>query len=803
MLRFVFNVFFYCAVEVIPPPNTIRVIMGFFTFFFAGLIHIIIFIVEIVILFVLLAAIIWFTWNVFISDTGAKFARNEGLSAAQGRISNMVTVGIDAPPMGSGSNSAGKAGGRYVSLPMGKQRSRTALLMVVSLMTLLTIVTPITGVYIEFGEITGRYPCEVGLQCARDNTFHEMHMHIRPPLDRDAAIAETAWLFAPWDAEDSLSTPVTCDPHGSGQCYILNQGTLRVEVEASRPYWRYELSRYPVHEFASAYKINSTVVDEVYNETAGLRECETLIHTPNLFSDNGPCWQHTCEDGGMTVVTETVGIAPGCGEFVFLHPYPRLTFSMRVHMFDVGTRRRTHVVIPDVYDGARATDVFSALHVEVHNVKTPGGRSWQPPTPLRGSLVVCDWRNTWTLTDSRGKPGGNFLNNSWYYVPPEILQNAYAGRECGMNGVALHTVTSEWTGRNCTDTLSFANGACLPSTPPGRILDGTVDPSVYTPPYWNDATQNMFIHQNARGEKMLMRVAESQDFQPGDLSYDVVLRVSNTLAMTDADIAIIPYHALCVEYDALQCIIDPVSLTVKLEGVLSNRAWQVVAKDTSLNLTCSYNDGVHASNVTLTEEFFVNVLNPGEGTLFSGLFDLPEEATVYKNGVKTPRVSSEPQFVCSVTATSPARKVQTTFKWSGTVTCGQLVRKVYQFTDDLCPCDRDAYSDMICRYEWNCNNDGVDIAFIVFASVGFALDFGVGVYFVVTIVRKKRKNAEFTVGNELTAKKYTPGIFGEGELPLAVSESVAAEADDEDTANDDEGAPVTETYDSNFDGNAR
>jgi hypothetical protein len=214
---------------------------------------------------------------------------------------------------------------------------------------------------------------------------------------------------------------------------------------------------------------------------------------------------------------------------------------------------------------------------------------------------------------------------------------------------------------------------------------------------------------------------------------------------------------------------------VKFQGFLNNLAWQVIANNISLIMTCNYNDGVHTSSVTLTEEFFLNVINPGEKGLFIGLFNLPEEAIVYSNGVETARQSNGPQFDCNVIATSQVRSVNTTFKWSGTVNCSQLVRTVYQFTDELCPCDRDSYSDMICRYEWDCRNDGVDVAFIVFASVGVALDLSVGVYLIVMIVQKRRKVASFATSNELTAKKNTPGVFGNGDLPLSVIESVEAE----------------------------
>lgn len=702
-------------------------------------------------------------------DTGsAQMARDRGLAAGTARVQAFQT-GVDPDAIGGGFNtsSSAKYTQQYTHPAVGS-RLRVSFASTLGMMMLVCVIAvPVSSAGIEFGAIKGRFPCGNDLPCGRDNTFFEMHMDVRPPLDRAAVISETPWGFAPWDADDSISTPVTCDPEKSGQCYMLNQGTLRVEVEASRPYWRYEISRYPVYEFASAYKIHTTVYNETSNFTGVSRECETLLGEDMLFGDSGACWQHECGNGSTTVVTETVGIAPGCGSFVFLHPYPRLTSSLRIRMFDVGTRRRTEVTIPDVYDGVRGTNEFNNLHVQVHSMNIPGGRSWQPSPPMLGNLIVCDWRRSWTKTNRRGEPGGHFLDNMWYYAPPGILNAEYANRECGMNGVALHKHTRQLSSQNCSESISFADGGCLPAKVPVDILNRVVSTGPYTPPRWDSATNNMFIHQTPNGEKMMMRVAEVADFMPGDIVYSVALRVSNALAMTDAEIVPVPHHALCVEYDALSCIVDPVSLTVKFEGAMSNRAWQIAAAETSVNIACSYDDGVHVSDVTLTEDIYIDYIEPRGVKSFYAIFDLPEEGIEYRNGVESPRLVDGPQFKCTVKTTSPVKNFTAKFGWTGTVDCQQLIRKVYNYTAEICPCDETDIFDVYCRVAWNCVNDGGDLVYFIVVGVAGGLDIAMAIGLIVWMKVQNDKAAEFALDPEHAKIVDSPGEFGTGVVPTS------------------------------------
>lgn len=734
---------------------------GLFSFLPFSILHLLLFLGLIAAMIGLIIYMLT-VWASVARDTGsAQMARDRGLKAGQARVQSFQ-IGIDADSTGEelDTTSRAKYTPQYVQ-PAGGSRLRGSFATTLGIMMMVfAIAAPVSSAGIEFGAIKGRFPCGKDLPCGRDNTFFEMHMDVRPPLDRAAVISETPWGFAPWDADDRISTPVTCDPEKSGQCYMLNQGTLRVEVEASRPYWRYDISRYPVYEFASAYKIHTTVYNETSNFTGFSQECDTLLGEEMLFGDNGPCWQHECGDGSTTVVTETVGIAPGCGSFIFLHPYPRLTSSLRIRMFDVGTRRRTEVTIPDVYDGVRGTNEFNNLHVHVHSLRIPGGRFWQPSPPMLGNLIVCDWRNSWTKTDRRGNPGGHFLNNMWYYAPPDIVHAEYANRECGMNGVALHKLARQLSSTNCSDAISFAEGGCLPAKVPIDILNGVVSAGPYTPPRWNSATNNMFIHQNQNGEKMLMRAADVADFMPGDIMYSVALRVSNALAMTDAEIAPVPHHALCVEYDALSCIVDPVSLTVKFEGAMSNRAWQIAAAETSVNIACSYDDGVHVSDVTLTEDIYIDYIEPRGVKSFYAIFDLPEEGIEYRNGVESPRLVDGPQFKCTVKTTSPVKNFTAKFGWTGTVDCQQLIRKVYNYTAEICPCDETSYLDVYCRVAWNCVNEGSDLVYFIVVGVAGAIDIGLVVGLIIYKNKQKTQAAKFALDPEHEKVVGSPGDFG-------------------------------------------
>lgn len=764
--------------------NYSRIIMGFFTFVFGGIITILIFLVAIGVL----AVILFFTFKTFIAtftdSSSSRDARSRGLEEGRNKINSMVATGIrDDSNADVWSGNPPTSGGKCATRSSGPTSlGVTRFPMGLSLLFILALSTPALSSRIHFGEINGRFRCDSSIRCGRDNSFHEMHLRIEPPLNQVAAIAETPWLFAPWDSEDTISSPITCDPKRSGQCYVLNQGTLRVEVEASRPYWRYDLSRYPVYEFPSSYKINTTIVEEPLNFTGYPTECDSLLFEPSLFGDNGPCWQHVCGNGSNTVVTETVGIAPGCGSFLFHHPYPRLTMSLRVRIFDITTLRLEEVVLTDVYDGASSVNAFGSLHVEVHNMNIPGGKSWQPAIPMRGNLVVCDWRRSWASSNLSGLPSKSFLDQGWYYAPPAVLQSQYAHRGCGMNGVALHHVTKQWTGRNCSDSISFADGECLPATTPLDILTGNVAATAFTPPYWDALTNNTFIHQNSRGDKIMLRPVELGDLPPGYLFYDVVLRVSNSIAMTDAEREKLPFNALCIEYDTLECIVDPVSLTVRMEGKLGNRAWEVVAANTTVDLLCTYDDGARVSNVTLTDSFFINAIEQGGSASFYTLFDIPEEGIHYRNGAPTPRLADGSQYQCSVVASSAWRNVNTTFRWNGAVNCSELIRKVYSFTDDLCPCHRTSLSDIICRFEWDCTNEGGDLIYFIVLGIMLLFDIG-GVIGIVIYIR--RTNSEIKASGIEERSEGKVANTPEYETNAVPSDNLSVQRDFPETASEE------------------
>lgn len=581
---------------------------------------------------------------------------------------------------------------------------------------------------VEFGQVRGRFPCaDNTLLCGRDVTYHEIRFKVYP-LEATGSWTTTPWLFGPYQAGDTLSGPMTCDPRKTGQCYVMNTGNLTLSVRPTPLFWANPLTRHPTYEFPAAYKINSEIIDGPL--TQGFHECERLVYEPELFGDAGPCWKHQCSDGMDVVDTETIGLGPGCGLFTFTHLHARLTTGLEIVVRDVERNSFTEVVLDDIRPGIRSTSPNKMASAHVDTIVVPGGgETWVYPEGLKGGVVACDWRNTWQLH----KPGGGridrlpdhlpaTLSASWYYVNQERIGAAYSKRGCGMNGVGLSHLARTLSGFPCADVPNFANGTCLPSVWPINILNGSDWDPEYVPPTKRSALESrVAIWENRAGKRAVVHLADAADFLPGPVYYEVVLRVGTPMARTDKDNTPIFHSALCVEENALSCVQDPVALVARIDVYLGNRSPNAIARNVTANVTCTYDDGSATGVFAASKIFEIGTVDPAQSSRLGVVFDLPPEAVRYTdNG--TPVGRSNISFQCDVSTDTPFGDYNATYAWNGTISCSEFVNHPFIPQDLTVDCSRSS-AEMACRIQHGTvGESGWHVFFVILASIGFALD---------------------------------------------------------------------------------
>jgi hypothetical protein len=184
----------------------------------------------------------------------------------------------------------------------------------------------------------------------------------------------------------------------------------------------------------------------------------------------------------------------------------------------------------------------------------------------------------------------------------------------------------------------------------------------------------MFLRQFYQGQKALLRIAEHDDFKPGDVYYDVVVRAGIGLVSSEATGRPNPQSAVCLEYDALQCVQDPIDLFATVSGNIKQRSILTSVDDVTIRASCSYDDGVRVArnltNVTLS----VGTLSNGTKNAFQWIFPIPPVALQYVNGDPYPRAPLS--FECTLNATSPIGDENMLYQWTGTVNCSELALAV-------------------------------------------------------------------------------------------------------------------------------
>ncbi len=552
---------------------------------------------------------------------------------------------------------------------------------------------------VEFGEVRGRFPCEPGLQCGRDSTFHDLRFRVYP-LEATGGWTTTPWLFAPYQAGDTLPGPTTCDPGKIGQCYVLNGGNLTVSVRATPLFWYNPLTVHPVYEFPSNYE--TSTVRTPGNVTDTRVECDRLRYHPRLFGDAGPCWKHLCADGGEVVDTETVGVGPGCGLFGFKNTHAELVAGFEVEVTDTERSTTTTLVFDVVVSGERRQNPMGTMHAHVDTYTVPGGENWVYPHRLTGGIAVCDWHAVWeryaprnTPVDALPTPEPATQDAGWYYVSPARILESYGLRACGMNGPALSELAPGLSGYDCALGPSFELGECLPATYPGDILNGTAWAPEYVPPNWASAASKVGLWERTGARRGVLHLAHASDFLPGELSYEVVLRVATPIARTDKNNRHQFHSALCLEEDSLQCVQDPQSLIVRINGTIGNRSPNANATGVTATLSCSYHDGT-AQNVTVTHVArSLGTLGSGKSAGVASVFGMPDAGIRYDD-TGTPVGRENAAFDCVVNLDTPLGAYNATYTWTGTVSCSQLAKVEFESSSLYVDCNK-ADDEFACR----------------------------------------------------------------------------------------------------------
>lgn len=573
---------------------------------------------------------------------------------------------------------------------------------------------------VEFGEVRGRFPCEPGMQCALDSTFHELRFRVHP-LEATGGWTVTPWLFAPYQAGDALPGPTACDPRTVGQCYLLNEGNLTVAVRATPLFWYNPLTTHPVVEFPSAYEVNATRRPGPLGPAAV--ECDRLRYHPRLYGDAGACWKHLCTDGADVVDTETVGVGPGCGLFAFRDGRAQLAAGFEVEVTDTERHTTTRLVFDLVRPGEHRKNTAGTLHAHVDAYAVPGGQDWVYPHGLAGGLVVCDWHATWERyavrgvpVDAQPTPEPATANASWYYVSPARILASYGLRSCGTNGPDLSGLALSNSGFDCATVPSFETGACLPPTPPGRILDGTAWAPEYVPPNWASAASRAGLWERTGARRGMLHLAHAEDFLPGELAYDVVLRVATPIARTDKNNRNRLHSAVCLEESTLQCVQDPQSLIVRIAGLVGNRAHAVIAANATATLECSYHGAAgNASDVRVVQA--LRALQPGESAELAAVFGTPEAGISYATGAPAGR--SDMAFDCALRVDTPLGAYNATYEWTGTVACSELEKVDFPSASAYVDCNK-ADDELACRIHRGTVGESPGFA-LYFAIVGILL----------------------------------------------------------------------------------
>jgi len=607
---------------------------------------------------------------------------------------------------------------------MGPRRSALTGIMLFALVA-------IAAARVEFGEVRGRFPCEPDIQCARDSTFHELRFRVYP-LEATGGWTTTPWLFGPFQAGDVIPGPATCDPATVGQCYVMNGGNLTVSVRATPLFWYNPLTSHPVVEFPSNYEINTVRYAGNLSDVGA--ECERLRYHPKLFGDAGPCWKHLCTDGGDIVDTETVGVGPGCGLFEFRDGRAQLATGFEVHVTDTERQITTSVAFDIVRPGEMRQSVTGTVQAHVDTYTVPGGHNWVYPRGLTGGIVVCDWHAAWkryaardTPIDALPTPEPATKNASWYYVSPERILESYGMRSCGAHGPELSELAKAHTGYDCSVGPSFELGECLPPVYPGHILNGTGWAPEYVPPEWTALVGRLGLWERSGARRGVLHPAHPDDFLPGELSYEVVLRVATPVARTDKDNRLRLHSAVCLEENALQCVQDPQSLIVRISMLIGNRAHTVDAPAATATLECTYRgSSVNVSDVRVVQA--LKALRPGESTELAAVFGTPEAGISYASGTPTGR--SDAAFDCTLHVDTPAGAYNATYEWSGTVSCSELVKVDFESASRYVDCNK-ADDEFACRLnEGTVGESPGHVLYFAIAGIAVCLDVTMIAYFV-------------------------------------------------------------------------
>lgn len=609
---------------------------------------------------------------------------------------------------------------------------------------LLMLVVCVAG-RIEFGEVRGRFRCEDTLACGRDNTYHELRFRVYP-LEASEEWVTVPWLFAPFNAEDAISGPATCDPRKTGQCYLMNGGNLTVSVRAAPLFWHNALTKHPVYEFPSSYAVNSTRAPG--NVTSTRVECERLRYHTNLFGDAGACWKHLCVDGGDVVDTETVGVGPGCGLFELTDAHAQLATAFEVRVQDVERNTGVTLAFDNVRPGARVQNRHNTMHAHIDTYAIPGGENWVYPQHLHGGIVACNWRATWDkyrpLTAAKigelAMPPPGTSEAGWYYVSPGRILKSYGHRACGMNGPALYELAPALSGGDCADGPSFEDGDCLPTPYPAHILDGTAWDDEYMPPTWTSTDGRAGLWQKANGRRAIVHLAKARDFLPGEpLFYEVVLRVATPVARTDKNNQAVFHSALCVEQSALACVQDPVSRVVRIDTLIGNRSPNANATGVTGSIACAYNDQSAVNRTVGNVTTSLGTIVTGDSARLATIFMMPEEGTRYgPGGVATTR--EKPSFTCAVELQTPVGAVNSTYKWEGAVTCAQLANLTYIPQRLEQDCGKKEHGELVCRInQGQVGESTSSIAYLTVVCISMAFNIGLAAYLV---YKYRRMNAD-------------------------------------------------------------
>lgn len=601
---------------------------------------------------------------------------------------------------------------------------------------------------VEFGQVRGRFQCEDLLQCGRDNSYHELRFRVYPLEALGTTWTTVPWLFAPFEAEDVISGPYTCDPERTGQCYVLNGGNLTVSIRPTPLFWLDPLTRHPTYEFPSSYVINTTYIDDG-DINAGPFQCTRLLYYPELFGDSGPCWKNLCMDGTTLVDTETVGVGPGCALFEFTHKRSRPAAGFQIKFNDTARKLVTTVNFDDVRPGSMVQSNVGTVTAHVDNVHIPGGQNWWYPKGLHGGIVACNWRAVWARYTPRQAGSFESLPDfepasaaaNWYYTNADIVNTQYALRGCGANGPDLSTLALQYSSNDCASMPSFADGACLPELTPAHILNGTTWNPDFVPPFWESALSRVALWQRRSGRRGLIHLAHREDFLPGtdddDLYYDVVLRVATPVARTDQNNRAVFHSALCVEEAALKCVQDPISLVGRIDVFLGNRAPNANASNVTARVTCTYNDGGYQTATVFDTTRNVGTIGAGNTSQIGIVYMLPEMATKYVSEgnvvARSPLV-----FQCTVNTSTPFGVYNATYIWNGTLSCKEIINNIYipPPKTDVCA---HAEWELACRIQHGTLGESSgDVIIVIVFSVGGAFTL-VWVIWLVYVAQTKHK----------------------------------------------------------------